>query len=75
MSTRSQTLKKIGNLLDNKCGNCPKKEELNKLHGSAFARIDSFCNRECKVGSQLQELGKRLVVGQRQYIDEVDEAV
>lgn len=67
---RPKVIKQINHLLDNKCDNCPKRDELNKLHGSVFSRIDGYCNRECKVGAQLQELGRSLRVGERRVCEE-----
>ena len=58
--TRKQAVVRIGNILDTHCANCPTKQELNRVHGSCFARIDKHCNRECSVGQQLQGLSKYL---------------
>lgn len=58
--SREGVVQLISEILDGRCAECPKRKELNKLHGSAFSRIDNHCNKECRVGSQLQELGKKL---------------
>ncbi|WP_420329371.1 zinc-finger domain-containing protein [Paenibacillus gorillae] len=50
----------MSNLLEGSCANCPKRAELGLLHGTTFSKIDGFCNRECQIGMQLQDLGGQL---------------
>lgn len=57
---RLDVVKQIGALLDERCTGCSKRDELNRLHGKVFSRIDGYCNRECVVGRMLQELGREL---------------
>lgn len=58
--TRTEATEQIGDLLDNHCADCPTRQELNKIHGSTYSKIDGHCNRECPIGKQLQGLSKHL---------------
>lgn len=53
-------MNQINLLTDGHCSVCLIKEELGKQHGTAFCYVDSYCNKQCSIGQQLQGLGKQL---------------
>jgi hypothetical protein len=58
--SRKQVLYQIDKLLTG-CAVCPKRAEMNREMKGLFARMDGHCNKNCEVGSKLQQLGKSLV--------------
>ncbi|WP_405131868.1 zinc-finger domain-containing protein [Paenibacillus sp. FSL H8-0317] len=66
---RQQAAFEIGDILDNQCGSCQTRQELNKKYTNTFSKIDGHCNRECPVGKQLQELSKQLAVRPRKSVE------
>uniref|UniRef100_UPI00406C90C0 zinc-finger domain-containing protein n=1 Tax=Paenibacillus sp. FSL L8-0436 TaxID=2954686 RepID=UPI00406C90C0 len=61
---RKQVVYEISDTLKH-CRRCLQRKELMQEFGSAFSRIDGYCNRECPVGVLLQLRGKELERGVR----------
>lgn len=50
------------------CRTCETREELNRIHGGTFSKIDGYCNKNCPIGQELQALGKQLITGRKTKI-------
>lgn len=59
MKISIHVLKSVDDLLQI-CSTCETRKELNRKHGAAFSHIDGYCNKECPIGAELQELGKKM---------------
>ncbi|NRF91495.1 zinc-finger domain-containing protein [Paenibacillus frigoriresistens] len=67
--TRLEVVYKIDDILAC-CGKCKKRKELHRTYGSTFSKIDGYCNKLCPAGTELQELGKKLKLGDRRVVNE-----
>lgn len=67
---KSNAMTQISDLLDFHCSKCDKKRSMEKEFGPSgqYARIDGYCNRECEIGKELQQLGKQLGKGAPQHV-------
>ena len=60
--TKQGVLQRINTIIDGKCGSCPRRISFyqSKADRGKFSMLDTYCNKQCHVGTELQMLGRML---------------
>lgn len=62
---RLSTIQEIERILATKCRSCETRESLSQIHKKTFSKIDGHCYKQCEVGHQLRDLGRKLETGRK----------